>query len=106
MNSIFDKRIHDPQHLLASLAGAIFGLGIFLTYYFFSRIESQSRRTKFSSAAAGDKVRCLQYESPECLCEYPWKMDWYYFVVGIFLCMSTGSALGCMLSVGIRPRLK
>lgn len=90
-NSLFywDPKIHDSQHLLSSLAGGILGLGIFLTYYFFSRIESQYA------------IRLSMEETKE---KYPWNMPWYYFIVGIFLCMSTASALGCMLSAGIRPR--
>lgn len=83
--NIFDKRIHDAQHMLSSLAGAILGLGIFVTYYFFSRMESQNEKNNESS--------------------YPWEMKWYYYVVGIFLCMSTGMALGCMLSTATRPRI-
>ncbi len=86
--NIFDKRIHDTQHKLSSLAGGIVGLGIFVTYYFFSRIETQRNK----------KSEQREY--------YPWVMPWWYFVVGIFLCMSTASAFGCMLSAGVRPRMK
>jgi hypothetical protein len=92
---LWDQKIHDNQHWLASLAGLIVGLGIFLTYYFFSRIESQCY-TQHAVGAHGQAVQ--QY--------YPWEMPWYYFVVGIFLCMTTASAIACMLSVGIRPRMK
>lgn len=91
MIHLWDKNIHDNQHWLSSLAGLIVGLGIFLTYYFFSRIETQNEVHKQK-----DDMRSY----------YPWEMPWYYFVVGIFLCMCTVSAIACMLSVGIRPRIK
>ena len=95
--NLWDKQIHDNQHWLASMAGFIVGLGIFLTYYFFSRIETHH--------AIVANVPAIKHNDQP-LSYYPWKMPWYYFVVGILLCMTTASAIACMLSVGIRPRLK
>jgi hypothetical protein len=75
---MLDPKIHDMQHWSASLAGGVLGLGIFLTYYFFSRIEREE--------------------------ENAWAMPWWYFVVGILLTVCTGMALACTLSTAIRPR--
>jgi len=37
---------HDRQHFVASGAGAILGLGIFVLYYFFSRIENFDEKSQ------------------------------------------------------------
>lgn len=94
VNAYMDPKIHDTQHWLGSLAGAVVGLGIFLTYYFFSRIETQ---TIYKSEEHDDQLGTIT--TP-----LPWDMPWWYFVVGIILCMSTASAIACMLSVGLRRR--
>ncbi len=87
---MLDPAIHDSQHYVSSLAGGILGLSIFLTYYFFSRIETQYLVMPENDSKKQEK--------------YPWGMPWYYYVVGIFLFASTGMALGCMLSAATRPR--
>ena len=79
---------HDSQHLWASTVGLVAGVAIFVTYYFFSRAESQAR------IAAGDTTAAI----------YPWKMPWYYFVVGIVLSAFAMSSIACVLSMAIRPR--
>jgi uncharacterized membrane protein YfcA len=80
--------IHDDQHKWASFAGLIVGVTIFITYYFFSRTESQARR---EAGEINPPIR-------------PWKMPWYYFVVGIILSAFAMSSIACVLSMSIRPR--
>jgi hypothetical protein len=87
-----DPTIHDNQHAWASVAGGIVGLGIFVTYYFMSRMES--------IYAPSQKIP----GRTEPTREYQWDMPWWYFVVGIIVFAGTGSAIGCMLSVANRPR--
>lgn len=84
-----DPIIHDKQHWWATLAGGIAGLSIFLTYYFFSRIEKSHKQE------ASDQQQLLQP---------PWEMPWWYFVVGMLLCACTGMALACTLSIAVRSR--
>ena len=79
-----DPLIHDQQHWLASIVGMIAGLTIFVTYYFFSRMESRAR--------------------PDPSQRLPWKMEWYYFVVGAILSAFAVSSIACVLSTAIRPR--
>jgi len=81
-----DPLTHDSQHWWASMVGLIAGVTIFITYYFFSRVESEARRE------SGETPR------------YPWKMPWYYFVVGIILSAFAMSSIACVLSTAIRPR--
>ena len=70
------------------MVGLISGVTIFITYYLFSRVESKAQRE------SGDS------RSPR----YPWKMPWYYFVVGIILSAFAMSSIACVLSTAIRPR--
>jgi len=78
-----DPDSHDSQHYMASMAAMITGLTIFVAWYFFSRAESQARG------------------GPNAL---PWKMPWWYFVVGGILAAFAASSIACMLSLSIRPR--
>ena len=84
-----DPMLHDKQHWWASLAGGILGLGIFVTYYFFSRIEHHPDPKKQKSPGQP---------------KFSWEMPWWYFVVGILLSLMTGMAFGCTLSAAIRKR--
>ena len=68
--------VHDNQHWWASMAGMIAGLTVFVTYYFFSRMEGGKK----------------------------WKMSFWYFIIGGILSAFTGSAIACVLSTSIRPR--
>ena len=83
-----DPLTHDSQHWWASMVGFIAGITLFVTYYFFTRVESQAR------IAVGDTNAAI----------YPWKMPWYYFVVGIVLSAFAMSSIACVLSIAIRPR--
>lgn len=76
-----DPLTHDSQHWWASVVGMIAGVAIFVTYYFFTRAESE----------ASQNAR-------------PWKMPWYYFVVGIVLSAFSMSSIACVLSTANRPR--
>ncbi len=78
-----DSLSHDSQHYMASMVALIAGITIFVTYYFFSRAESQAR-------GGPNKL--------------PWEMPWWYFVVGGILAAFTASAIACVLSIAIRPR--
>lgn len=80
---IIDPAFHDSQHYAASMAAMITGLTIFVTWYFFSRVESQAR------SASGN---------------LPWDMPWWYFVIGGILAAYTASSIACLLSLAIRPR--
>nr|QBK85631.1 MAG: hypothetical protein LCMAC101_02260 [Marseillevirus LCMAC101] len=78
-----DPVSHDSQHYMASMTAMITGLAIFVTWYFFSRVESQAR--------GGANT-------------LPWEMPWWYFVVGGILAAFVASSIACMLSLSIRPR--
>ena len=78
-----DPTSHDSQHYAASMAAMITGLTIFVTWYFFSRVESQAR--------GGINV-------------LPWEMPWWYFVIGGILSAFAASSIACLLSLAIRPR--
>ena len=78
-----DLVLHDRQHYVASMVAMITGLSIFVTYYFFSRAESQAR--------GGSNT-------------LPWDMPWWYFIIGGILAAFTASAIACILSAAIRPR--
>ena len=78
-----DPTNHDSQHYMASMAAMITGLTIFVTWYFFSRVESQAR-------GGPDRL--------------PWDMPWWYFVVGGILAAFAASSIACLLSLAIRPR--
>ena len=82
-----DPLTHDTQHWWASIVGMVAGITLFVTYYFFTRAESEARRGSSDRAPA-----------------YPWKMPWYYFVVGILLSAFAMSSIACVLSTAIRPR--
>ncbi len=84
-----DPTIHDTQHWWGSMVGLIAGVTLFLTYYFFTRVESQNRQTRGNTQS--------EY--------YTWKMPWYYFVVGITLSAFSMSSIACVLSTAIRPRI-
>ncbi len=79
-----DPLTHDRQHWFSSIVGMIAGVTIFVTYYFFSRMESRARN---------DPSQRL-----------PWKMPIWYFVVGAVLSAFSVSAIACTLSTAIRPR--
>jgi uncharacterized membrane protein len=80
-----DPLTHDSQHWWASIVGMIAGVSIFVTYYFFTRAEAE--------ASQNDRNRST-----------PWKMPWYYFVVGIILSAFSMSSVACVLSTANRPR--
>ena len=82
-----DVGFHDDQHYTASMVAMITGLTIFVTYYFFSRAESNAR--------GGPGV----YSG-----KLPWDMPWWYFVIGGILAAFTASSVACALSIAIRPR--
>jgi len=85
-----DPLTHDTQHWWASVAGMIAGVAIFVTYYFFTRAESEASQNHHEGAqVAGAR---------------PWKMPWYYFVVGIVLSAFSMSSIACVLSTANRPR--
>lgn len=71
-----DPSVHDKQHWWASVAGLIAGATLFVTYYFFSRTDGG----------------------------LPWKMPWYYYVVGLILSAFAVSSIACVLSTSIRAR--
>lgn len=71
-----DPAIHDQQHWWASIVGMVAGVTLFVTYYFISRCERKG----------------------------PWKMPWYYFVVGLILSAFSGSSVACVLSTAVRSR--
>ena len=79
-----DPLIHDSQHWVTSIVGMISGISIFVTYYFFSRIESQSKNDPSN--------------------KLPWSMPVWYFVVGAILSAFAVSSIACVLSTAIRPR--
>jgi uncharacterized membrane protein YdcZ (DUF606 family) len=81
--NLIDPVSHDSQHYAASMAAMITGLTIFVTWYFFSRVESQAR----SSSGT-----------------LPWDMPWWYFVIGGILAAFAASSIACLLSLAIRPR--
>jgi uncharacterized membrane protein YdcZ (DUF606 family) len=82
-----DPLTHDSQHWWASMVGMIAGVTIFVTYYFFTRVESEAAQRQRQGLSI-----------------YPWKMPWYYFVVGILLSAFSMSSIACVLSTAIRPR--
>lgn len=87
-----DSTIHDKQHGWASIAGGIAGVCIFITYYFMTRVESvHSPSKKLPNRTEHNR-------------EFQWEMPWWYFVVAIILFGFAGAAVGCTLSVAIRPR--
>lgn len=86
-----DPLTHDSQHWWASMVGLIAGVTLFCTYYFFTRIEYQANQQ--------------DRQHTQCRNPFPWKMPWYYFVVGIILSAFAMSSIACVLSTAIRPRV-
>lgn len=85
-----DPKIHDSQHLWSSLVGGVAGVALIVTWFVVSRFNK-----------AADDARVNDSEPDADL----WTLPWYYYIVSIILAAMAGSAVACVLSTAIRPRV-